>query len=223
MLFFSVRLKIDIFEIILKLVWILAAVLGLIFVKSAVLPGLVWLFRLPWSTAVETGLLLGSGGEFAFVGIGMAIALRLITAEAANFTLTAAAISMARMPAFWWPGRGLSLTLREVKKVDAQLLVCPEVSTGQAIVIGCGRVGRLVRTMLERNRLDFIAIDSRARIVPNQRRKGDKVFFGDASDPEFLMTCGLADAKAVVVTVSVAAEIDAIVTRVRMLRPDVIT
>ena len=183
--------------------------LGLIFVKSAVLTGLAYLFRLPWSTAVETGLLLGSGGEFAFVGIGMAIALRLITAEAANFTLTAGAISMARIPAFWWLGRGLSLTLQGVKQVDAQLLVCPEVSTGQAIVIGCRRVGQLVRTMLECNRLNFIAGDSSARVIPYHRRKGDKVFFGGASDNEFLMTCGLADAKTVVVTVFVAADVDA--------------
>ena len=153
-------------------------------------------------------MLLGSGGEFAFVGIGMAIALRLITAEAANFTLTAGAISMARIPAFWWQGRGPSLTLQGVKQVDAQLLVCPEISTGQAIVIGCRRVGQLVRTMLERIRLYFIAVDSSDRIIPYHRRKGDKVFLGGAPDPEFLITCGLADAKAVVITVFVA-DIDA--------------
>ena len=45
---------------------------------AAARSGSARLFRLPWPVAVETGLLLGPGGEFAFVGIGMAAAARLI-------------------------------------------------------------------------------------------------------------------------------------------------
>ena len=47
-------------------------VAALIVVKSLIIIGLGKLFRLSWPVAVETGVLFGPGGEFAFVGIGMA-------------------------------------------------------------------------------------------------------------------------------------------------------
>ena len=60
--------------------------------------GLARIFRLPWPAAIETGLLLGPGGEFAFVGIGLATSLGLIGADVSSFTLTVTSITMALIP-----------------------------------------------------------------------------------------------------------------------------
>ena len=72
--FFTVGMDIDVRELLREPVLLAAAVIGLIVVKSLLIIGLARLFRLSWPVAVEMGMLLGPGGEFAFVGIGMAAA-----------------------------------------------------------------------------------------------------------------------------------------------------
>ena len=72
MFFFTVGMDIDFRELVREPLLLLAALSGLIAVKALLLIGLGKLFRLSWPAAIETGLLLGPGGEFAFVGIGMA-------------------------------------------------------------------------------------------------------------------------------------------------------
>ena len=80
MFFFTVGMSIDFREVVREPVLLLGGVVGLIAIKGLLLTGLGRLFRLSWPVAVETGLLLGPGGEFAFVGIGMAKAAGLIDA-----------------------------------------------------------------------------------------------------------------------------------------------
>lgn len=226
--FFSIGMKMDLREVLAQPLWLLGAVIGLIGIKTAILAGLGRYFRLSWPAALEAALPLGPGGEFAFVGIGMASALGLIGAEASSFILTVTSITMALIPALAWLGRRLAVKLPETRPLDPELLVRPEVAAqgaaghGHSIVIGYGRVGQVVCAMLEEHRLPYIAVDNDMRAVPAHRRNGSSLYYGDATDPVFLEACGLEEAEAVIVTVSVASEIDAIVAHVRRLRPDVL-
>src|SRR6202012_5266522 len=70
--FFTVGMDIDVRELLREPLLLAGAVFGLIAAKSLLIIVLAKLFRLSWPVAVEMGLLLGPGGEFAFVGIGMA-------------------------------------------------------------------------------------------------------------------------------------------------------
>lgn len=220
--FFSVGMKIDLRELIEAPLAILAAVMGLVALKSLVLTLLGRLFKLSWPAALEAGLLLGPGGEFAFVGIGMAATLGLIEADVSGFVLTVAAITMALIPALSALARAMGNRLRAEKTVDSELLARPEGGTNHAIVIGYGRVGQLVCAMLARHKLKFFAIDSNGHNIPGHRREGHNVYFGDGSDAEFLHACGIEEAKAVIVTASGQAQIEAIIAQVRALRPDVV-
>src|ERR1700726_1310206 len=76
--FFTVGMDIDFRELLRDPLWLAGGVVGLIAVKSLLLIGLGKLFRLSWPVAIETGLLLGPGGEFAFVALGLATGLKLI-------------------------------------------------------------------------------------------------------------------------------------------------
>jgi CPA2 family monovalent cation:H+ antiporter-2 len=100
--------------------------------------------------------------------------------------------------------------------------MAPHGGTNHAIVIGHGRVGQVVCAMLEWHKQNYVAVDNDADAVPEQRRSGREVFYGDASNPEFLKACGLMDAKAVIVTVASEDAIDEIVNVVRTLRSDVL-
>jgi CPA2 family monovalent cation:H+ antiporter-2 len=191
-------------------------------VKSLILTGLARLFRLSWRASIEVGLLLGPGGEFAFVAIGMATSLGLIDAHVSSFTVALTSLTMVLIPALSHVARRLAPMVHDEKPLDPELAVAPGASAGHAIVVGHGRVGQVVCAMLDRHKFRYIAVDNDAAAVPEQRRQGRTVYYGDATNPEFLKSCGLMEAQAVIVTIGVAEGIDDIVAQVRALRPDML-
>jgi CPA2 family monovalent cation:H+ antiporter-2 len=220
--FFTVGMNIDVRELVRDPLWLFASVAGLIGIKSILLTGLARAFRFSWPAAIETGLLLGPGGEFAFVGIGMAATFGLIGAPVATFVLAVTSITMALIPALSLVARRLAPKFKEAKAVDPELAVAPGHMTGHAIVIGHGRVGQVVCSLLDQHSYRYLAIDNDARAVPEQRRSGREVYYGDASNPDFLRSCGVMDAKIVIVTVAAPDAIDETVRQVRALRPDIV-
>jgi monovalent cation:H+ antiporter-2, CPA2 family len=220
--FFTVGMNIDVRELARQPVWLFVSVIGLIGIKSLLLAGLARLFRLPWSAAVETGLLLGPGGEFAFVGIGMATTLGLINADVSSFTLAVTSITMALIPVLSHVARRLAPKFADHKTHHPELAVAPSGGSGHAIVVGYGRVGQVVCSMLERHDVRYVAVDHDADAVPEHRRSGREVYYGDATHPEFLKSCGLAEARAVIVTVAAEKAIDEIVRQVRAGRTDIV-
>lgn len=220
--FFTVGMNIDVRELARQPLWLFVCVVGLIGIKSILLTGLTRFFRLPWSAAVETGLLLGPGGEFAFVGIGMATTLGLITADVSSFTLAVTSITMALIPVLSYVARQVAPKFADHKALAPELAVAPSGGSGHAIVVGYGRVGQVVCSMLERHSVRYIAVDHDADAVPHHRQSGREVYYGDATHLEFLKSCGLADARAVIVTVAAEKAIDEIVRQVRTLRTDIV-
>jgi monovalent cation:H+ antiporter-2, CPA2 family len=218
--FFTVGMDIDVRELGREPLWLLAGVAGLIGAKSLILTVLARLFRLSWPAALETGLLLGPGGEFAFVGIGMAAGLGLVDASVSTFTLAVTAITMALTPLLSLVARRLAARLAPAKLPDPELAVRPTGGEQHAIVVGYGRVGKVVCALLEQHDVPYIATDYDAVTVARDRREGHRVYFGDASDRAFLEVCGLGAATGVVITINAPDTADRIVEQVRALRPD---
>jgi CPA2 family monovalent cation:H+ antiporter-2 len=220
--FFTVGMNIDFRELARDPLWLIGGAVGLIAVKSGILIVLARLFRLSWPAALEVGLLLGPGGEFAFVAIGMAATFSLIEPKMASFTIALTTLTMMLIPTLSHVARRLAPMVRDDKPLDPELTVAPSGASGHAIVIGHGRVGQVVCTMLDRHQFEYIAIDNDAAAVPEQRRQGRTVYYGDATNPEFLKSCGLMEAAAVIVTIGEAKGIDEIVAQVRALREDML-
>jgi CPA2 family monovalent cation:H+ antiporter-2 len=220
--FFTVGMNIDFRELARHPLWLFASVVGLIGIKSILLTGLARIFRTPWSAAVETGLMLGPGGEFAFVGIGLATTLGIIEAKVSSFTLAVTSLTMAFIPVLSHFGRQLAPKFGDQKTLEPELAIAPSGGARHAIVVGHGRVGQVVCSMLDRHSIRYIAIDNDTAAVPEHRRCGREVYYGDATNPGFLESCGLMNAKAVIVTIAARAEIDEIVKQVRALRTDIV-
>jgi len=221
--FFTVGLSIDFRELAREPVWLFAGVVGLIALKALVIIGLARLFRVPMPAAIETALLLGPGGEFAFVVIGVAVGFNLVTGGAASFTLAVTSLTMALIPLLSALARRLGARTEPVKLLDPGLLLVPPIDAkGRAIVVGHGRVGQVVCELLAEHRFPYIATDRDPTAVTQQRRRGREVYYGDAANPAFLRSCGVMQAAAVIVTIHDRAGIDEIVRVVRELRPDVL-
>ena len=221
--FFTVGMGIDIRELGRDPFWLLTSVVGLIAIKAAGITGLARLFRVPLSAAIETGLLLGPGGEFAFVALGVAASLGIVRTPAASFMLAVTSLTMAMIPLLALVAPRITNRLERRRTLDPELTVAPPTGvSAHAIVIGHGRVGQIVCGMLERHQFPFIASDSDPGAVTHFRRRGRQVYYGDATNLAFLKGCGLMQAAAVIVTIHTQAAIDEIVQAVRSLRPDVL-
>jgi Kef-type K+ transport system membrane component KefB/Trk K+ transport system NAD-binding subunit len=92
----------------------------------------------------------------------------------------------------------------------------------RVIIVGCGRVGDLVGEMLARHHVSYVALDSDAALVAREQQRGKPIFYGDATNPELLRRCGIASARALVVTMDSPVSVESVVTAARAERPDLI-
>lgn len=221
--FFSVGMMIDLRLLVQSPVPIIGAAIGLMVIKTSILIPLARLFGLAWPAAIETGLLLGPGGEFAFIIIGVAISHGIVDWATGSAILTVDALTMAMIPLMaalsHSAGRRLSVVV-PVPHEDAA--APPQDLTVQAIIIGHGRVGRLLGEMLTRHGVTFLATERDPATAGRWRRGGRPVYFGDAKQASFLRRCGVERASAVIITIHSPSEIDEIVAAVRSLREDIL-
>lgn len=220
--FFTVGMNIDARELVKAPAALLASGVALIGLKALVLMGAGRLFKLPWPAAVETGLLLGPGGEFAFVGIGLAAALGLMTAQTSSFALAVISLTMVATPLLAVAARRFAPLLERPAGLSPELAIQPASPKGHAIVAGYGRVGKIVCSLLKHHGIPYTTADHDAGLVTDERQKGHEVYYGDAADPAFLKACGVMDATGVIITIQTKSVTDDIVVEVRKLRPDIL-
>lgn len=85
--------------------------------------------------------------------------------------------------------------------VNPELTVEPPAGETHAIVVGCGRIGKVVCSLLKEHDISYIAVDHDASGVARDRREGQIVYYCDASDLRFLEKCGLRKTTGVIITV----------------------
>ncbi len=219
--FFTVGMNIDLREVARQPMLLFGAALTLMALKTLVMIALGRLFRLAIPVSVEAGLLLGPGGEFAFVAIGAAVAAKIVPADVASFLLAVTSLTMILIPLMGLLARRFDGWAAQRKAPDPETEAKPAGKTGHVIVVGYGRVGQVVCAMLTRHSIPFIATDHDAAGVSRERKAGVEVYFGDAANPAFLHACGLREASAVIITIHTQSAIDAVVEQVRATRPDV--
>ncbi len=199
---------------------VLALTAMMIGVKSAITYAAASIMRLPRQSSFEAALLLGPGGEFAFVMFAAAAATGLLTTAQSAPWLLAVTLSMILIPLI---AKLASITRGRVKRASLRASqvreLPPEEADAAVIIAGFGRVGTLVADMLKENNLSFTGIDFDTENIVHAKKAGHKVYFGDATDIEFLKRCGLAKAKSVAVTMDNPARVEEIVRLVREAHP----
>ena len=202
---------------------ILGIAIGLFATKSLLIFGLARFFRLSKATALETAIMIGPGGEFAFVLLNGAVAAKLLAQEPASLVLAGVSLTMVALPLLARFARAMTLKLAvPVMLPDEAKVLPPDDHSARAIVVGGGRVGQLVGSMLEEHGKPYIVIDSDASLIAAQRRAGRPAFYGDATKLDFLRLCGLDEATALIVTIDNQRAIDATVLAARALKPDLV-
>ena len=219
--FFSVGMHIDLGFIVREPLIVLGGFLAMIVAKAVLLAPLCRLFGVPWAASVESSLLLAPGGEFAFIGIGLATQLGLVAADVSAGVLAVVSLTMAALPFIALFARRAGHAFVREAAVDPQFTVLPpDDHARRVLVVGHGRVGQLVSGLLEEHNIAYIACDRDTALVERWRKLGRPIYYGDASNPLFLRRCGINEATGVIVTLDTAA-VDDVVRAVRARRPDV--
>ena len=217
--FMSVGMGIDLRALLAEPLWIPLSVVGLLAMKAAIIFVLLRVFGLSWGRAAEGGLLLGQGGEFAFIVIGMALGLGLLERQVGQFMLIVVGVSMLVAPVAARLGQSLgdAIDRRAAPPApeDAEL---GELG-GHVIIAGYGRVGQMVGQMLAEQGVAFVAIENDAHLIAHQRKAGVPLVFGDASRPELLRKLRIEQARAVVLTMDHTAAAIHAVHGIRRLVP----
>ncbi|HEX5372793.1 MAG TPA: cation:proton antiporter [Aquabacterium sp.] len=200
--FMSVGMGIDVREVMRNPLWVPLSVAGLIAIKAAVVMGVFRVGGLSWGRSLEAGLLLGQGGEFAFIVVGVATASGLFTPPLGQFILLVVGLSLFVTPvlARWGSIWGDRIDARWSAATTQAMPEDVGVPPGHVVIAGFGRVGQLMGEVLARQGVPFIAVEHDAHAVARMRSGGAPVFYGDASRVEMLHRLHVDRAAAVVIT-----------------------
>ncbi|BAU93739.1 glutathione-regulated potassium-efflux system protein [Methylorubrum populi] len=218
--FVSVGMNLDPAQLVAAPGAILGLSLGLLLIKGAVVLAGGRIMGIPGPVALETALLLGPGGEFAFVLIGGAMIAGLVPEPVGGAALIVTTVTMIAIPGLASLGRRIGRRVPKEGLGRARAEPVPDPQQNRVIVAGYGRVGRLVGEMLKRHAIAYIALDSDPVRVAEQRRLGSPVYFGDSANTEMLRRCDIATARALVVTLDNPRAVEAVVQAARAERPD---
>lgn len=165
---------------------LLAALLGVLVVKALVTGILLRVGGAQPAVAAETGVLMSSPSETTLIVLASAATAQLISRESAAFWQIVTALGLTVTPLLGRLGRlagsrvaGRQLALQMDDTVE-------RAEAGQVIILGFGRVGRMVAEMLDAHGKDYLAIDSDADAVGAGREASYDVIFGDVGRPELL-------------------------------------
>ena len=217
--FLSLGIGLDLSLLAREPMLVLGAALGLLALKGVVVTVLARLFGLRTPAALETGLALAAGGEFAFVILNQALAERIVAPALGEAMLVAAGLTMFASPLMTSLGARLGAGWGGARPAP-EAPPPPSDAEPRVLVVGYGRVGRLVAEMLDRHEIAWLAVERDTRLVETARHEGGAVFFGDASRAELLKKVGLEQARALVCTMDAPESAEAVTAAARSLRPD---
>jgi len=200
-------------------VFIFSAV-ALVVIKAV----LFWLLATPFAIGktarVEAALLLGPGGEFAFVAMAAAVAAGVVTQIVSDALLIIVTLTMAAIPLLDFLSRPLSRKILRTAP-EMPMETPPGDSEAQVIIAGFGRVGHLIGKMLEEHDIAYIAVDTDPAVVAAERKLGKPIYYGDAARPEFLRACNLDHMKVIAVTMDQPKKVEDVTVAARAERADI--
>lgn len=214
----TVGMSINLVEIGKDIGAIVLAVVGVLSFKAIVTSILLRLMGARRGTATETGVLMASPSETTLIVLAAAASAMVLDAETARFWQTVTAIGLSITPLLAKLGQ---LIARRVE--SGPLLHGDDDSAeGRTIIVGSGRVGRLVADMMRTHGKPYVMIDSNPDLIEQARRDGYRATFGDAARRGTISRLGVASAPAVVLTMDEPVLAQQLVTKLRRAHPELL-
>lgn len=216
--------------ILLEQFWLLLATLLIITVgKSVAAFWIVRAFGHPKSTALVISASLAQIGEFSFILAGLGASLGLLPEQAQDLILAGAILSILINPAAFVVIDRLQARAAaaapdtapvDVDSAPTRHVPEPTALSGHCVLIGYGRVGRVIGQSCRDMGLACFVIEHRADLVEELRTHGAEAIDGNAADPEVLAAANLAEARCLFVAIPDGFEAGQIVEQARRINPE---
>lgn len=195
-------------------------VVVLVGVKIIVLLGLGRFFGLSGVQDTWFALALAQGGEFAFVLFQFAHGLDVISANHADMLTLLVTISMVVTPFVLMLNDKVILPRFMSRIPERKADNVPDLGH-PVMIIGYGRFGQIIGRFMSAQGVKLTILEKDPDQIELLRRFGNKVYFGDASQPELLRSAGAASAKLIIVCIDDADKILEIVRAIKHHFPHV--
>ena len=173
---------------------VLIAVPASMLVKSVAIYGSARLFGNSHPVATRAAAVLSQHGEFAFVLISAALALRLVSPDFASLMIAVVILSMALTPLTVWLGERLVEQARE-EEPDEDF----EGAGATVLMIGFSRLGQIASQTLLASGVDVTIIDTDPSRIRNAASFGFRIYFGDGARADVLRAAGIGQSALVAV------------------------
>ncbi len=213
----TVGMGIDLATIWNNLWMILGAVVGVLTLKAVVTGVLLRLMGARRSTATETGILMASPSETTLIVLAAATSALLVQPGTAQFWQIVTAIGLTITPLLALLGRYVARRVEPAPTLDE---VDGDSATPRVIIVGFGRVGRLIAQMLEMHDKPYVAVDADSDLIEQARRDGYYAVFGNAMRSDSLDHLGIDQAPAVILTMDEHVLAQRLVKKLRASHPD---
>ena len=181
--FITVGMSVDLSVIGREPLLIVAAVIGMMLAKAAILFAIGKLSGYTTDSARNLAVALSQGGEFAFVLFSVAGGYGIMDPALVDRLVVVVTLSMALTPVALALNDAVSRAKRTARVEEFDTI---DEGESQVIIAGFGRVGQIVGRILTVKKIPFTALDRSPEQVESVRRFGRKVYYGDASRLDLL-------------------------------------
>jgi CPA2 family monovalent cation:H+ antiporter-2 len=180
--------------------------------KLLIVFGLLRAFRYPARTALLTGLLLASVGEFAIVGFSLGASHGLFRPDLLQFGSGVVALTMLSSTVLY--------TILRKHRLALPSAALPEGRTeGHVLIIGYGITGQTVHAAVKAAGLPYTIMELNPFTVARLEEAGEPVIHGDCTDEKSLRRAGADRAAIIVVAISDTLLLPKAVGILRLLNP----
>ncbi|MBC2777862.1 cation:proton antiporter domain-containing protein [Parasphingopyxis marina] len=215
----TVGMSLDLVQILQHWTSLLLAVVGVVVVKTIVTGLLLRFSGARRATAAEAGLLMASPSETTLIVLAAAFQAGVIQASTAAFWQTVTAIGLTITPLLAMAGRVAARRV-EMREAVVHIPGQDDDQEERAIIVGFGRVGRVVAEMLREHGKPFVAVDSNIDTVARGRSDGFPTIFGDVARAQLIEHLDLDNASALILTMDDPVSVVQLTRKVREAHPD---
>jgi CPA2 family monovalent cation:H+ antiporter-2 len=222
--FVSVGMLVDP-AILLRDPWAVLATVAIILIgKSAAAFLIAWAARLPLATTATIAVSLAQIGEFSFILAVLGVELGLLPQRGRALILAGAILSLLVNPLLFALLDRLAPRLegRERRPGAAPApgpAIAPTRLSGHDVLIGFGRVGKLIGEALRAAGRPLLVIEDRQDLVEALAAQGIEAMQGNAAAPDLLAAAGLPAARCLVIAIPDGFEAGQIAEQGRAANP----
>lgn len=209
----------------------LATLLVVLLGTGGAILGLLLAMRVPLPAAATVAGAMAQIGEFSFLLVQLAVGSGLLPEATRGPLLAAAALTILATPLTQLLADRMALRVGGTRRFQAWLarrgqvrlsMPPPQGLEGHAILVGHGRVGRIVAQALHRHGRSYVVIEADHAAAAALRATGTPVVWGDATRPEVLLAARPETARMIVLAMPEAAGCRRVLDIARAANPAII-